>query len=101
MGSKYEILKLVKLSLPYQEDQIQKSLLDPWFGIWLHGLYLGPIKIWNSLYMPTNALDVLWGQPIKQNQVASTSEFHENQRNDILFFEIFPCHFCRASEVQT
>jgi hypothetical protein len=46
-------------------------------------------------------LDVLWGQPIKQNQVASTSELHENQRNDLLFFEIVPCHFCRASEVQT
>ena len=25
-------------------------------------------------------LDILWGQPIKQNQVASTSELLENQR---------------------
>ena len=25
----------------------------------------------------------------------------ENQRNDLLFFEIVPCHFCGASEVQT
>ena len=24
----------------------------------------------------------------------------ENQRNTLLFFEIVPCHFCRASEVQ-
>ena len=46
-------------------------------------------------------LDVLWGQPIKQNQVASTSELRENQLNDLLFFEIVPCHFFGASEVQT
>ena len=46
-------------------------------------------------------VDVLWGQPIKQNQVASTSELHENQWNGLLFFEIVTCHSCRASEVQT
>ena len=46
-------------------------------------------------------VDVLWGQPIKLAQVASTSELHENQRNDILFFEIVPSHSCGASEVQT
>ena len=40
-----------------------------------------------------NIIDVLWGQPIKQNQVASTSELCENQRNDLLFFEIVPYHF--------
>ena len=50
---------------------------------------------------PHCLLDVLWGQPIKQNQVTSTSELPENQPNDILSFEIVPCHFCRASEVQT
>ena len=33
-------------------------------------------------------IDILWGQPIKQNQVASTSKLHENQRNDVLFFEL-------------
>ena len=38
-------------------------------------------------------LDVLWGQLIKQNQVASSSELRENQRNDLLFFEFVPCHF--------
>ena len=38
-------------------------------------------------------LDVLWGQPIKLIQVASTSELRENQRNDLFFFEIVPCHF--------
>ena len=43
-------------------------------------------------------LDVLWGQPIKLIQVAPTSELRENQRNDLLFFEIIPSHFCRASE---
>ena len=46
-------------------------------------------------------LDVLWGQPIKLIQVASTSELRENQQNDLPFFEIVPCHFCGASEVQT
>ena len=49
----------------------------------------------------TYMLDVLWGQPIKLIQVASTSELRENQRNDLLFFEIVPCHFCWVSEVQT
>ena len=29
-------------------------------------------------YLPTYVVDVLWGQPIKQNQVASTSELHEH-----------------------
>ena len=46
-------------------------------------------------------LDVLWGQPIKLNQVASTSELRENQRNDLLFIEIVPSHCCGASEVQS
>ena len=44
-------------------------------------------------------IDVLWGQPIKLVQVASTSELHENQRNDLVFFKINPSHFCRASEL--
>ena len=43
-------------------------------------------------------LDVLWGQPIKLIQVASASELHENQRNDLLFFKIVPCHCFGASE---
>ena len=43
-------------------------------------------------------LDVLWGQPIKLAQVASTSELLENQRNDLVFFKLNPSHFCRASE---
>ena len=46
-------------------------------------------------------LDVLWGQPVKLVQVASTSELLENQRNDLVFFKIIlfmPSHFCRASE---
>ena len=49
----------------------------------------------------TYIVDVLWCQPIKLIQVASTSESHENQPNNLLFFEIVPCHFCGASEVQT
>ena len=46
-------------------------------------------------------VDVLWGQPIKLAQVASTSELHENQWNNLIFFQIVPCHICGASEVQT
>ena len=45
-----------------------------------------------------HALDVLWGQPIKLAQVASTSELLENQQNDLVFFKIIPSHFCRSSE---
>jgi hypothetical protein len=49
---------------------------------------------WQILYI----VDVLWGQPFKLVQVASTSELLENQRNDLVFFKIIPSHFCRASE---
>ena len=38
-------------------------------------------------------LDVLWGQPIKLIQVAFNSELRENQWNNLLVFENFPCHF--------
>ena len=48
-----------------------------------------------SIYL----VEVLWGQPIKLAQLAS--ELCENKRNNLLFFEIVPCHFCGASEVQT
>ena len=35
-----------------------KMLIGPFscLGFWLYGLYLGPIEIRNTLYMPTNAL---------------------------------------------
>ena len=49
-------------------------------------------------FYSTYILDVLWGQPIKLAQVASTSELLQNA---LLFFEIVPCHFYRAAEVQT
>ena len=39
-------------------------------------------------------VDVLWGQPIKLVQGASTSELLENQQNDLAFFKI--PHFCKA-----
>ena len=45
--------------------------------------------------------NVLWGQPIKLAHVASTSELHKNQRNNLLSFEIIPCQADIASEVQT
>ena len=40
----------------------------------------------------------MWGQPIKLVQVASTSELHKNQQNDLLFFEIVPSNCFGASE---
>ena len=43
-------------------------------------------------------IDVLWGQPIKLANVASTSELLENQRIDLVFFKIIPSYFCRASD---
>ena len=46
-------------------------------------------------------VDVMWGQPIKLVQAASTSELCENWQNNLLFFEIVPCHSWGASEVQT
>ena len=54
----------------------------------------------NFSWLSTNVLEVLWGQPIKLVQVASSSELHENQQNDLVFFEIIHSHFCRVSEVQ-
>ena len=46
-------------------------------------------------WLPYNngkGLYVLWGQRIKLIQVASNSEFRENQWKDHLFFEIVPSH---------
>ena len=43
-------------------------------------------------------LDVLWGQPFKLIQVASSSDLRENQWNDPLFFEIVPSHCFGALE---
>jgi hypothetical protein len=51
------------------------------------------------LWLTAAAVDVLWGQPIKLIQLASNSELHENQWNDLGFF--FPSSCCGASEVQT
>ena len=43
-------------------------------------------------------VDVLLGQPIKLIQVAANLELHENQWNNLLFFEIVPSHCFWASE---
>ena len=43
-------------------------------------------------------VDVLLGQPIKLIQVAANLELHENQWNNLLFFEIVPAHCFGASE---
>ena len=57
----------------------------------------GKCLIFPSLRLSvTYVLDVMWGQSIKLAQAASTSELRENLQNDLLFFEIVPCHFCRA-----
>ena len=60
-----------------------------------------PVGFCHSTVSHTYLLDVLWGQPIKLIQVASTSEFCENQQSDLLFFEMVPFDLCGASEVQT
>ena len=73
-----------------------------WLNIvWLKNTYSSSYGEIGILFGCTYVLDVLWGQPIKLIQVASNSEMHVNQWNDLLFFEIVPCHFCWASEVQT
>ena len=61
-------------------------------------------------------VDILWGQSnhtrislilvclgqlIKLAQVAPPSELLENHHNNIFFFEIVPCRFYGASEIQT
>ena len=51
-----------------------------------------------SIFHQSYLIDVLWGQPIKLIQVASNSELHENQWNDLLFFEIVPSHCFGAPE---
>ena len=56
------------------------------------------VQLHTTQYRFKYTLDVLWGQPIKLVEVASTSELLENQRNDLVFFKIIPSHFCRASE---
>ena len=53
----------------------------------------------SHLHATYYVLEVLWGQPIKFAQVASTSELLENQWNDLVFFVIIPSDFCRASGV--
>ena len=60
------------------------------------------VPIFYLLFSASSAVkDVVWGQPIKLIQVASDSELHENQWNDLLIFEIVPSHCFGASEVQT
>ena len=78
--------------------QIQKYYLLPdGYGILNFWVFFKRMRHSKSTY----SLDVLWGQPIKLIQVASNSELHENQWNDLLFFEIVPSHCFGASEVQT
>ena len=50
------------------------------------------VKFYYTAVAAAAAVDVLWGQPIKLAQVASTSELLENQWNNLAF--------CRASEAQ-
>ena len=40
-------------------------------------------------FRPTYLLDILWGQPIKLIQVASNSEFRENQWNTFISLKLF------------
>ena len=52
------------------------------------------------IFNDTYVVDVLWCQPIKLAQVASTSELLETQWNDLVFFKIIPSHFCRPQKPQ-
>jgi len=61
-------------------------------------LFTPPSHRTTSYSSKPSILDVLWGQPIKLVQKASTSELRENQRNDLLSFEIVSCHFCGAQK---
>ena len=42
------------------------------------------------LFLVWSTLDVLWGQPIKLAQVASTSEFCENQWKTVFSLKLIP-----------
>ena len=63
------------------------------FSVDLHDLKTMPFKLSNDIFitfeMPRSSyiIDVLWGQPIKLIQVASTSELHEN---DLFSLKLFP-----------
>ena len=72
-------------------------MLKTFLNAYIHTQYIH-IQYIHSTYLHTYILNVLWGQPIKLTQVASTSELLENPRNDLVFFKIIPSHFCRASE---
>ena len=54
----------------------------------------------SKVYVYIYILDVLWGQPIKLVQVASTSELLENQRNNLVFFKINPSHLTGPQKPQ-
>ena len=86
---------------PLTPGSLRKLVIELWSISHLKLELADRSQLYYKLPHGSYSLDVLWGQPIKQNQVASTSELNENQRNDLLFFDIVPCHYCRASEVQT
>ena len=55
--------------------------------IWRFCINVSNILYYVCTLYSTYVLDVLWGQPIKLAQVASTSEFRKNQPNDVLVFK--------------
>ena len=65
-------------------DRERKSALKIMIKAYATSLIL--ILPYHSIYI----LDVLWGQPIKLLQVASTSELLENQRHDLFSSKSFP-----------
>ena len=101
------------------KNKMTKSLATGWKLPRLDKMTTGTWKVWgkvkNTAYETVNSaqwtisaqhdfvwssciLDVLWSQPIKLAQVASTSELLKNLRNDLIFFKIISSHFCRTSE---
>ena len=83
----------ILIFLPFLWTETRAETQVTTFGI------LRPLQVYNfaDTLKPSCVLDVLWGQPIKLIQVASNSELHENQWNDLLFFEIVPSHCFGAS----
>ena len=97
-----EALKVLIPKIRSFSDEIAYLLQESIEYFNLHLVIFGSTYILSFTILYSGSLvDVLLGQPIKLIQVASNSELHENQWNDLLFFEIVPSHCFGASEVQT
>ena len=90
--TEYENSGLLVFHFPIEDGMVPEDVLG------LVRIFLLKKECSYYVHMISYTVDVLWGQPIKLAQVASTTELLENQRNDLVFIKIIPSHFCRASE---